>query len=200
MALVNAIEAWLECGGGAEPLTTHRYAPDVLYPDGRRRLEAFEADPWPRWTYRLDDGRAVEHEVLVGAGRPLVALSWRLAPRGRAARSRGGPARLRVRPLLSGRDSHALHHENRAFRFDAETRDGLVVWQPYDDVPAIAALANGSYEQRTAWYRGFLYEEERVRGLDCVEDLASPGEFSWDPRRGGARTCGRTRLRVHAAG
>src|SRR5881396_2824041 len=50
MALVNAIEAWLECGGGAEPLTTHRYAPDVLYPDGRRRLEAFEADPWPRWT------------------------------------------------------------------------------------------------------------------------------------------------------
>ncbi|TMQ67713.1 MAG: glycogen debranching protein [Candidatus Eisenbacteria bacterium] len=180
MALVNAIEAWLECGGGAEPLTTHRYAPDVLYPDGRRRLEAFEADPWPRWTYRLDDGRAVEHEVLVGAGRPLVALSWRLAPRGRAARSRGGPARLRVRPLLSGRDSHALHHENPAFRFDAETRDGLVVWRPYDDVPAIAALANGSYQQRTAWYRGFLYEEERVRGLDCVEDLASPGEFSWD--------------------
>ena len=31
------------------------------------------------------------------------------------------------------------------------------------------------YEPRPDWYRDFLYEEERARGLDCIEDLAAPG-------------------------
>ena len=30
------------------------------------------------------------------------------------------------------------------------------------------------------WYRGFLYSEERARGLDDTEDLAAPGVFRWD--------------------
>ena len=29
---------------------------------------------------------------------------------------------LKVRPLLSGRDYHALHHENAAFNFNARDR------------------------------------------------------------------------------
>src|SRR3954462_8310726 len=39
---------------------------------------------------------------------------------------------------------------------------------------------NGSYIQEPLWYRNFLYEEERIRGLDHTEDLASPGIFSWE--------------------
>jgi predicted glycogen debranching enzyme len=29
------------------------------------------------------------------------------------------------------------------------------------------------------WYRNFQYDAERERGLDFVEDLASPGVFTW---------------------
>ena len=49
------------------------------------------------------------------------------------------PATLEARPLLSGRDFHFLHHENPDFRFDAEERDHLVTWRPYDGGPAIHA-------------------------------------------------------------
>ena len=37
---------------------TQHYAPDVLHPDGASRIESFAHDPWPRWTFRLEDGSA----------------------------------------------------------------------------------------------------------------------------------------------
>ena len=42
------------------------------------------------------------------------------------------PSCLRVRPFLSGRDYHSMHHENGAFRFDAERKDATVTFRPYD--------------------------------------------------------------------
>jgi predicted glycogen debranching enzyme len=69
---------------------------------------------------------------------------------------------------------------NPAFRFDAETRGGLVRFQPYDGVPAILALGNGRFERAPDWYMSFLYEQETERGLDDIEDLGSPGVFHWD--------------------
>jgi predicted glycogen debranching enzyme len=82
-----------------------------------------------------------------------------------------------VRPLFSGRNYHALHYENGAFNFEARRIDDRIVFRPYDAVPAIAVTWNGAYEHRPEWYRNFLYSEERARGLDHVEDLASPGIF-----------------------
>ncbi len=58
--------------------------------------------------------------------------------------------------------------------------------QPYPDVPLIGALSNGGYDHHPLWYRNFQYEAERQRGLDYVEDLASPGEFHWDLTAGAA--------------
>jgi predicted glycogen debranching enzyme len=82
---------------------------------------------------------------------------------------------LHVRPLISGRDYHSLQRENGALNFaTAVDADGLV-WRPYPDQPSIHSLTNGVWEQAPAWYRGFHYRAERARGLDDVEDLASPG-------------------------
>ncbi len=91
-----------------------------------------------------------------------------------------GGCRLIVRPLLSGRDYHALHRENASFRFGAIVRGGNVAWRPYEQLPAITALSNGAYAEAPEWYRNFLYAAERDRGMDCIEDLASPGSFTFD--------------------
>jgi predicted glycogen debranching enzyme len=84
-----------------------------------------------------------------------------------------------VRPLLSGRDYHALHHENQGFDFNAEVTGARVLWRPYPGVPPISALTDGSYRHDPVWYRNFQYNAERERGLDFAEDLASPGVFTW---------------------
>ncbi len=169
---MNGLEAWLERPEGSVALTSQRYTPDVIHPDGAERIESFTVDPWPSWVLALPDGTRIEHELFVPAGRGATVLSWRVR--------RGHAGILGVRLLVSGRDHHALHHENPAFRFDADVSAGRVVLRPYPGVPAIVASTNGRYTHAPDWYRNFLYVEERARGLDHVEDLASPGILRWD--------------------
>ncbi len=178
VVLVNGFEAWLERPGETFALTSQRYTPDVIHPDGAQRIEAFDPAPWPSWVFALPDGSRIEHGLLIQPGRAATSLYWRL--RG----ERGGT--LAVRPFVSGRDYHALHRENPAFRFDAEVTQGRVVFRPYPGLPAIVASSNGTYTHQPDWYRNFLYTEERARGLDHVEDLASPGVFRWDLTQGEA--------------
>src|SRR5205823_382964 len=177
--LVNGFEAWAETGAGRFALSSQHYEPDVVHPDGERRIESFDPAPWPRWVYRLEDGLRIEFELLVPHGTSAVALRWRM-------QYGTGPATLYVRPLLSGRDYHALHHENPGFRFDAELGNGCVTWHPYPGVPGTVAFFNGDYAHEPVWYRNFLYTEERARGLADAEDLASPGVFCWDLVQGDA--------------
>jgi predicted glycogen debranching enzyme len=173
------MEVWAETPSGRFPLCSQAYLPDVIAPDGGNRIEAFDADPWPRWTFRLENGIRVENEVFVSRERGCTVLTWR-------QRGSRGEVRLSARPLLSGRDYHALHRENPAFRFDGEVSGSTVIWRPYEGVPGVAASSNGRYVHEPLWYRGFLYEEERARGLDFTEDLASPGSFLFDLSAGEA--------------
>jgi predicted glycogen debranching enzyme len=172
VVLVNGFDAWVDAPGGAFPVSTQRYAPGVLHPNGAEYLTAFTDDPWPTWRYDLPDGTSLLQELCVQHGTGLVVVVWTLA---RASNR----ITLRVRPFMSGRDYHSMHHENGAVRFDGERRAAGVVFRPYEGIPAIVISSNGDYRHAPDWYRQFEYDAERERGLDDREDLASPGEFSW---------------------
>ena len=111
------LSKWSRCLGGrnsgsAEFLTRQRYSPGVIAPQHGAEIASFRNDPWPTWVYRLRSGARIQQEILVPRGMPVVALRWRLL-------SGAGEQALSVRPFFSGRDLHALHHENPIFRFDA---------------------------------------------------------------------------------
>lgn len=171
--LVSALEVRVRTPAGSFALSSHRYAPDVVHPDGCARLSSFECEPAPRRIFTLEDGTRVEELFFVPRGAPAAVLRWRLLE------ARPG-VELEVRPLLAFRELHALQRENTAFRFDAEVRGERVRWHPYEGTPALLALSSGRYEHAPDWYRSFLYGEERERGLDHVEDLATPGSFRYD--------------------
>ncbi len=172
VVLVNGVDVAIETDDGVFALSSQRYTPDVTSPDGTARLIAFTSLPWPTWTYRLPSGVEIIQELVVPWGSPTVALAWRT--------SSPSHATLRVRPFLSGRDTHATHHANDAFRFASVSDGERVGWQPYDGMPAVHALSNGDYRDAPEWYHNFQYDEERARGLDFTEDLGSPGEFTFD--------------------
>ncbi len=183
VVLVNGIEAWAELDGGPVPLTSQRYAPDLVHHDSRPLIASFAATPWPTWTFHLPGGTELRHELVVHRRSGATLLRWR--------RMTGQDAlRLHVRPLLSGRDYHALHHENPAFQFAGEVQQGpagaTVAWQPYAALPRITGSANAAYAAAPDWYRNFLYTAERDRGMDDIEDLATPGIFAWDLAAGPA--------------
>jgi predicted glycogen debranching enzyme len=172
VVLVNGVEVWLESGDQRIALTSNRYVPDVTFPDGASRLSEFSSEPWPTWRYLLPDGNEVIQELVMRHGTPLVALSWRLA--------RPAAYHLRVRPFMSGRDQHSTHHENASFDFAGAVSGPRVTWKPYPALPAVMAVTNGEYLPAPDWYRHHQLDEERSRGLDHVEDLASPGTILFD--------------------
>jgi predicted glycogen debranching enzyme len=178
MVLVNGFEAWIESGGQNVALTSQRYTPDFVSQNGADHIREFHLDPWPRWIFALPDGREIEHGILVQPGRAATILNWRLL--------KGAACTLAMRPLMSGRDYHSLQHENPACSFRPEISDRRVVIRPYNDVPAVAFHSSATYTHQPDWYRNFLYAEEQARGLDCIEDLASPGIFRWDLAKGEA--------------
>jgi predicted glycogen debranching enzyme len=201
MVLVADLEVYVETAAGRFALSSHRYQGDVVHPDGARRLTGFVHLPWPRWEWALPDGTRIAYELVVERGAPgapagpadsttpippadtvdrapRVALRW--------TRLAGTATSLHVQPLLAGRDYHASHHENPAFRFEPELAGDCVTWQPYPGVPAIHCAANGLYQHAPDWYRSFYYLDEAERGLDAVEDLATPGVFTFDLASGPA--------------
>jgi predicted glycogen debranching enzyme len=201
MVLANGFDAWVETPGATFAISSQRYGSDVIHPDGCSRIESFEYEPWPRWRYKIDSDLIIEQELFVPKGESAVFVSWRLVhchPERSKAESKDpvavstgnstgsldfarddGVIKLRVRPFLSGRDFHSTHHENGAFRFEAEQKGEGVTFRSYDGVPAVVAHSNGQYAQDPTWYRNFSYSEEQARGLDAAEDLASPGVFEF---------------------
>jgi len=181
MVLVNGFDAWIETPAGRFPLTSQKYSPGVVHPDGARRMAQFNTEPWPTWVFRFEDGTELLQEVFVARHAQTTVINWRLL-QGREA------TKLLVRPFVSGRDYHSLHKENPGFRFEATPNGEKVLWRPYEGVPGIYGMYshNGRYSHEPLWYRNFLYDEERARGLDDTEDLASPGVFEWDLSAGDA--------------
>jgi len=179
VVLVNGFDAWVETPTGTFALSSQAYAPDVIHPDGERRIIDFKTEPWPQWTLELEDGTRIQQELFAHNGSALVVLAWRLLTPAKEVK-------LSVRPFLSGRDYHSLHHENPTFQFGPRRNGDRIIWHPYNGLPEIVSASNGDYSHQPDWYRNFLYEVERERGLDYAEDLASPGTFSWDLSRGEA--------------
>ena len=173
LVLVNGVDAEVETVSGRFALSSQRYAPGVIHPDGSSRIVACANEPWPTWEFETSDGTRIRHEIVVPHGCASTILTWEVV-------TASSPVTLRVRPFISGRDYHSLHHENPALRFEPAVIDReRVTFAPYRGIPEIEFLTDGEYRHAPLWYRHFLYDAERERGLDDTEDLASPGEFVW---------------------
>ncbi len=166
--LVQGFVAWLETAAGRAELWPQAYAGGHQGPCDAV-VERFSCEPWPTWRLRTALGPVLEIELFVPHGRPSVALRFRLAEAFDEA------VKLSVRPLMSGRDFHALHHENPAFHFEPRRQGELLRFTPYPGAPAVQSLSNARFLAAPDWYRNFFYSEEAARGLDATEDLATPG-------------------------
>jgi predicted glycogen debranching enzyme len=96
MVLVNGFDAWVQTPSGQYAITSQRYAPDAIYPDGAWHVESFASEPWPRWRFRLTDGTRIEQQLFVPAGTPAAVLSWQLVDP-----CPGSPAAVHLRARLS---------------------------------------------------------------------------------------------------
>src|ERR1700722_3635070 len=76
VVLVNGVEAWAESPAGRYPLSTQRYLPNVVFPEGSRNLTSFSRRPWPTWHFVLPDGTEILHELFVARETSATVLRW----------------------------------------------------------------------------------------------------------------------------
>lgn len=171
--LVAGLDAWVDGGFGRVHLLSHRFVPGIVHPT--ITIARFGRDPWPTWSYALPDGSRVTLEVFVVPGRPRTWVRWQAA-------ATAGPLLLHVRPLLASRDYHGLQREDAAARMSTERSGNQLQWRLHANADAITCRSTGRWREEPVWFRQFEYTAEQERGLDAVEDLASPGvlQFSLD--------------------
>ena len=177
--LVNGFEVHLVTPTGRYPLSSQAYSPGVISPDSRGNVVSFDSHPWPTWRLRAANGIEIVHEIMIRRGIAATVARWRIE-------DGSSEAYLSARPLISGRDAHALHSENLSFDFEPEHEGDWWFWRPYDGVPGIALGANATYTHDPKWYRNFRYEQDLDQGHDFEEDLAAPGVLTWDLSKGDA--------------
>ena len=172
VVLVNGCDIWVTTPRGRFAISSQRYAPNVIHPDGASRIQSFEHEPWPRWRYKIAEDVFVGQELLVRPGEAAIYLSWWIEGE--------TEAKLEVRPFFSGRDFHSLLSANDSFRFELKENGERISFHPNENFPAFIAQSNGSHAPEQSWYRNFFYSEEAARGLDTTEDLAVPVVFEFD--------------------
>jgi predicted glycogen debranching enzyme len=142
------------------------YYPDTVHPQGHLHLETFRLDPWPTWEYAVGPLRLTK-KLFQSRELGAVIVEYEIT---------GGSATLELRPIVAGRDFHALVHENSDITRSAELYPGKLRYRAYAGIPELViAFGAGEWESAPAWYNNVVYPRETERGLDDREDLFCPG-------------------------
>lgn len=184
---LSRLEETLVVGDDAYELATNRY-PGTVSPEGYRLLRSFHIDPFPRFVFQAG-GVRLEKTVFMMRGRQAVMVRYRaLGPDGGGlpAEARGGIV-LRARPFFAFRGEHCLAREHGGLRATPLSGTLTLSLEGSAGIPDCVLHHEGwSHHQSAYWYRNFEYDEERERGLDCSEDLFTPGELVRDLAAGTA--------------
>ncbi len=174
--LLSKLEETLFIDQARFDLATNQYL-GAIHPQGHRYLSSFRLDPFPVFTYRIDD-LALRKSVFLVHGENTVVIQYSLQ-----GDLRGRQCALELRPLIAFRDFHCTTHANDAIRRDVETTSGQAAITPYPDLPSLRFAHNApSIDTAGLWFYNFAYEREQERGLDSVEDLYSPFLLRFDLR------------------
>lgn len=179
--LLSKLEEVLIVNGNRYELSANQY-PGLVHPQGFRYLKEFRLDPFPIFTFDIEDVE-VEKTIFMVHGENTTVVQYRLLS------SAAANCELEIRPLIAFRDYHSTTHENGALDSRVTQEPGIASVQPYAGLPTLFIGHNAiQVEAQGYWYRQFEYFEEQRRGLDSVEDLFSPLALRFNLRPAKAAT------------
>jgi len=173
VVLLSKLEETLVIDDRRHELSSNQY-PGVIHPQGFNYQSDFRIDPFPTFTYEIENLRLTKSVFMV-EGQNTTVVQYELSG------DKQDEIRLEIRPLMAFRDYHNTTHENDALNSQIETEHGGITFKPYADLPALHLAHDPADVERDGfWYRNFQYAIEQERGLDFVEDLFNPCKLTFD--------------------
>lgn len=174
--LVAKVEDRLFMNGSICAFSSNVYG-DAVDPQGHLCQAQFRLDPWPVQVWR-DRGVCLQRSVCMPHRLGCTVVRYDLLEAPQAAW-------LHARPLLAGRDIHHLTRANNELDGHLELGADTCTMRPYDEASrTVLYYPGGELRPDGVWYYNFRYFRELESGLDCSEDLYSPGEVVWLLRPG----------------
>lgn len=148
-------------------------------PAGHAMLARFDRGLSVRWEYRLEFGSFIRELFLHWKEQAAtVRYALNLSPDAWAVR----PPRLRLSPMLSLRDFHALNHRGQGLPMSVH-RDRADLVRIERSNLAVTLQGPGHWQDASPdahWWTGVHYPMDAERGQECFEDLFVPGGFQID--------------------
>ncbi len=173
LRMLSKFEETIVINGRRYDLSANQF-PSVVSPKGYEYLTAFRLDPFPVWTYEIEEN-AIEKSLFMIDGSNTTVFVWRFVGKHVTG------TELIIRPLLSFVDYHSLQSESSVISFDFVSVDDRIEIDAGESLPTLFLTHNGKEVIETGyWYRNFEYPLEQERGFDFSEDLYQPFEIVCD--------------------
>jgi predicted glycogen debranching enzyme len=174
--LLAKLEETLVIGGRRYQLSVNRY-PGAIHPQGNQHQTSFRLDPFPVFTWRVEEVELSRSIFLVHESNTAV-VEYFLRSQGPTV---GRRVDLEVRPLTAFRGYHELTHANASLNPELVETEGQVCFQPYPELPSLHFGHDASRIAKSGdWYYNFEYLWEQARGMDFREDLFQPFVLHFD--------------------
>ena len=140
--------------------------------DGYKRLESFEKDYLPEFTFKVDDIKIVKTISMI-YGRNTVVVQYKI-------KNGKKDAKLVLAPVVNFRD---FHHMTTNHSFDVKQREDYknkirIEIDGNASTPLYIYLNDGEYfMHENDTFRNMYYLKEEERGFYPEEDLAVPGRY-----------------------
>ena len=190
MVLLSKVEETVLINGERYEFSANQY-PGAIHPQGFQYLKEFRQDPFPIFTYVVEDIEITKSVFMIyGENSTVIQYQARAATHKNSSQSLTPNSSLNivleVRPLVAFRDYHATTHSNPYINMRLQRQDRLISISPYPGLPSLFFSHDADLiDPQNFWFYNFQYERERERGLDFQEDLFSPFalRFMFNPRR-----------------
>ena len=149
----------------------------VIHPNGNQHQLSFTKDLFPQFTYEVA-GIQLTKTIGMVHGENTTFIIYDVIKADQ-------PFTFELLPLFTVRGYHGLMRANDAVRREANFSNDVFKTRLYDGTPDIfIKIPGGDYRHNPSWYFHFNYDIEKYRGLDFVEDLFTPGNFSISLKQG----------------
>ena len=140
-------------------------------PQGMTHLAEFRDDVAATFVFRVGQMQLTK-QIILAEGKNAVAIQYTLT---------GGDATLDLRPFAAMRDFHALRLGRLPHMMTFESTEGGIVVHDRTNAEHSLCLASQEADFRAdpQWWNQFLYRGDIDRGQDGLEDLYSPGIFTY---------------------
>jgi len=174
--LISKVEETLFSGGKKYQLSTNRYK-DVVYPDGYRYIQEYEANPLPSTLFVIHS-TLLKKTIFMPRDSQRTVIKYELL-------ASPETVQIELRPLCAHRSVTAINRkENLENTFQAEI-SGKTMTVSGNGFHSHMYGTRGEWEYKPLWFENVFYAlDECAEEPDRLDDLWSPGLLSFEMAEG----------------